>query len=282
MPLGIAAARKNKSVDKFLVHKIDRFARNSMDFAILRSRLRSKNVDLVSIVEQFEDTPLGHFMEQVMASLAEFFSANLSLEVKKGLDEKLRRGEWCWMPPIGYVRRGGEIAVDGIRATFIQSAFGRFSTGTISSSQLAEELYLQGFRGLHDQKLDASKICRILHDPFYVGRMRTGDRDLPGKHDALISREIFDQVQAIFKQRPTGGRHANHHDFPLARKLPCPKCGMKLVGEQHRKPTGRIYKYYRCHTKACGTTFTAEQAKKELITTSPILLSPPHAPKKSP
>jgi site-specific DNA recombinase len=258
---GIAAARKSRDVDKFLVHKLDRFARNSMDYAILRFRLRAKGVELVSLVEHFDDSPLGHFMEQIMAAQAEFFSANLSLEVKKGLDEKLRRGEWCWMPPLGYVRRGSEILVDPVRGPLIRFAFRRFASGEVSSTKLADHLYELGLRGLRDQKIDATKLRRFLHNPFYAGHMNAGGRSLRGSHEALVTQELFEQVQEIFKKRPNGGRHVGHHLFPLARQFKCPKCSKHLIGESHKKSSGKIYRYYRCHTPGCSFCIRAESAE---------------------
>lgn len=262
----ITRARRDNTVSKFLVHKIDRFARNAMDFEVLRHRLKCSGVEFISITEQFEDSPVGHLMEQVMASFAEYYSANLSLEVRKGLAQKLKRGEWAWNPPYGYMRDGKEIVLDPERAPLIKAAFERFATGTISSSKLVKQL---GFTTRSGKPMLPRALIFLLHNRFYCGELVLGSGAAsPGKHEALISKELFEKVQQVFASRPTGGRHVSHLKFPLARKLPCTTCGKHLVGEEHRKKS-KLYRYYRCHTAGCKTSISAKFAEDNLDTLLP-------------
>jgi DNA invertase Pin-like site-specific DNA recombinase len=90
-------------VDILLVHKIDRLARSLSDHVAIRKTLELHGVRLVSISENLEDTASGRLVEGIMASLAEWYSANLSQEIKKGLDEKARRGGYPTLAPIGYL-----------------------------------------------------------------------------------------------------------------------------------------------------------------------------------
>jgi site-specific DNA recombinase len=49
-------------------------------------------VTLVSVTELLEQTPSGRLVESVLASLAEYHSGNLALEIRKGQLQKLKSG----------------------------------------------------------------------------------------------------------------------------------------------------------------------------------------------
>ena len=116
----IRAASNSRSVDGLLVHKLDRLSRNIFNHLILKNRLANHGVRILSVIESIEATPMGEFMEHIMAAQAEFYSANLSAEVKKGLGERRRRGLWSSSPPLGYLMREGKLVPDPARAQFVR------------------------------------------------------------------------------------------------------------------------------------------------------------------
>ena len=67
-----------------IVHKLDRFARKRYDSAIYRKALEENGVKLVSVLEQFTDSPEGIIFVGMSEAMSEYYSANLSREVKKG------------------------------------------------------------------------------------------------------------------------------------------------------------------------------------------------------
>ena len=67
-----------------IVHKLDRFARKRYDSAVYRKALSDNGVKLLSVLEQFSDTPEGIIFEGMSEAMSEYYSANLSREVKKG------------------------------------------------------------------------------------------------------------------------------------------------------------------------------------------------------
>ena len=73
--------------DLVIVHKLDRFARNRYDSAISRKILRDNGVELYSVIEKFDNTPESIILEGLMETLNEYYSANLSREVMKGMRE---------------------------------------------------------------------------------------------------------------------------------------------------------------------------------------------------
>ena len=160
-------ARQDSSVDALVVHRVDRLARNTFDYLTLKWKLRKHGVRLVSVVERFESNAMGEFLEHIMAAQAEFYSANLSLEVKKGMEERLRRGKWCGTLPAGYCKRGDVAVLDPSRAPAIKKAFERWATGTVTCRQLAVELHADGLAQRSGHPLRPGGIAQILKNPFY-------------------------------------------------------------------------------------------------------------------
>ena len=103
----IQHCRENKGVDVVLVHKIDRLARNLIDYATIKAILKQKGIRLVSVSEPFDDNSIGHLLENIIASISEWYSANLGDEIRKANAAKLKRGEWPHKPPVGYTERQG-------------------------------------------------------------------------------------------------------------------------------------------------------------------------------
>ena len=88
-------------LDVVLVHKIDRLARNVYDHATIRALLQAHSIKLASVVENMDDSVSGQLVENIMASIAQFYSGNLSEEVKKGMRQKVLKGGWPHLPPRG-------------------------------------------------------------------------------------------------------------------------------------------------------------------------------------
>jgi site-specific DNA recombinase len=100
--------REDRSVGFLIVHKLVRLARNLEDHSQVRAALRKAGVRLVSVTESLEESASGRLVEGILASINEFYSANLSQEIRKGQKQKAREGGWPTVAPLGYrnVRRG--------------------------------------------------------------------------------------------------------------------------------------------------------------------------------
>src|SRR5207302_2271328 len=97
----LARCRQQPKVDVVLVHKVDRLARDVYGHATIKALLKQHGIRLASVVENVDDTITGQLVENIMASIAEFYSANLGEEVKKGMRVMIQRGEWPHQPPRG-------------------------------------------------------------------------------------------------------------------------------------------------------------------------------------
>lgn len=255
----IHQAQRDRNIDGILVHRIDRLSRNVFNYLILKGKLRNAGVRIYSVIETLEANPMGEFLEHIMAAQAEFYSANLSLEVKKGIEERLLRGKWSFTPPLGYLNQAGQVVVDPARGQFMQRAFELWAGGKMSSMELADEIHTQGLVGKSGKQVRASMFCRLLQNPFYTGQMVVKGKTFPGTHPPLVSQALFDRAQEVFRQKHSGGkRQFKHLDFLLSGLVRCPGCGSTLIGEQHQKKSDKVYRYYRCHERGCGFNIRAE------------------------
>ena len=102
----IASAKNRvKPFDSVLVWKLSRFARNREDSVIYKSLLKSRNISVVSINEQVDESPVGLLLEGIIEVLDEFYSANLSQDTIRGMKENASRGfRNGGMTPFGYKR----------------------------------------------------------------------------------------------------------------------------------------------------------------------------------
>lgn len=242
----IEHCRENKGVDAAIVHKIDRLARNLIDYATIKAILKQKGIRLISVSEPFDDNPVGHLLENIIASISEWYSANLGEEIKKSHSEKLRQGEWPMKPPIGYKSVKGENdrikhVPDLEKAQLIRQLFELFSTGNYSLRTLAEEMGERGLKTRYGRYYSPESIKDLLKKRFYIGRLEWKGKEYRGKHDPIVSPELFYAVQEVLKRRSVDTGEKGRLEFLLRGVAYCQVCNKKLTEENH--PRGN---YYRC------------------------------------
>jgi len=245
----LARVRHSKpKTDVVLVHKIDRLARNVYDHATIKALLKQHAVQLASVVENVDDTVPGQLVENIMASIAQFYSANLAEEVKKGMRQKVMNGGWPHLPPRGYVSvknsdgRGAHVEVHPRLGPLVTRAFDSYATGNHSLRALAERLATEGLTANSGRPLPQSQMQRMFTNPFYVGRVIWKGLDIPGKHPPLVSGAVFERVQHIITQRHRRvGVKGTVPGFPLRGAAICADCRGRMTAEQHEK-----WGYYRC------------------------------------
>jgi DNA invertase Pin-like site-specific DNA recombinase len=256
----IEQCKENKNVDAVIVHKIDRLARNLIDYATIKAILKQKGIRLISVSEPFDDNPVGHLLENIIASISEWYSANLGEEIKKSHSEKLRQGEWPTKPPLGYKSLKGENdrakhVPDEASSSIVQQAFELFSTGNYSLKTLAEELAIRGLKTRYGKINSRESIKTILTRKFYIGVLEWKGREFKGNHEPIISKELFYRVQDVLKKRSVDTGEKGRLEFLLRGVAYCQVCGRRLTGEIHPRGT-----YYRClpnyHGEKCDQPYT--------------------------
>ncbi len=273
----------DQPVKYVIVHKVDRLARNRADDVTINLALQQAGVRLVSVTENIDDTPSGILLHGIMSSIAEFYSRNLANEVMKGTIKKAQLGGTPSRAPLGYrnVRlmvNGSEVRtveVDPERAPLIAWAFEAYASGEWTMRGLLEELTEQGLRTLPGPRstaklLSPSQLHRILHHPYYTGVVRYQGVVYPGKHQALVSQETWQQVQDVLVAKNLSGEKQREHRHYLKGTVYCGGCGSRLIVNYATGRRGAVYPYFVCigrHQKRtdCKQRAVRIEAVEELI-----------------
>ncbi|TLM98711.1 MAG: recombinase family protein, partial [Actinobacteria bacterium] len=228
----------NPEVRIVVAHKLDRLTRNFSDAL----RLESLGVKDRYVVSDFPEGPSGELARDVNLAVAKHYLANLRQEVKKGMAEKVAQGGWPHRAPVGYIndKATRSLVVDPISAPLVLHAFERYGSGLVSLSTLANELHAMGLRMRSGGKVYGSALDKVLKNPVYVGLIRWKGELYPGTHEPLVSRELFDTVQAAFAPNRTKN-NAQKRSYALRDFLVCAECGAKITAGTHKEHT-----YYRC------------------------------------
>lgn len=252
-------------VDYVFVHKLDRLARNRFDDVEITMAIRKSGARLVSVTENIDETPSGMLMHGIMSSIAEFYSRNLAQEVQKGLAQKAKSGGTPGRAPLGYLNRrevtptGHEIrtvSVDPERAPLVRTAFELYATGEYSLERLSAAMGEQGLTSRPTPKRPAKPISKtqllaLLNNPYYAGRVRYMGEEYDGQHEALISPQMFERVQAVIEHRSRGGSRDIVHRPVLKGLVYCDRCFRdgrlsRLVFSVNQGRNGTLYPYYKC------------------------------------
>ena len=242
--------------DGVVIHKIDRGARNLRDWADL-GELIDQGIEVHFANESLDlNSRGGRLSADIQAVVAADYIRNLREEVRKGFYGRLKQGVYPLPAPIGYKDEGAgkPKSLDPIMAPLVRKAFELYATGNYNLDTLGDELYRLGLRTGAGKRFARTGLSKLLNSQFYLGLIhikRTGEI-FQGKHVPLISKSLYDHVQAILsgKVRNQGLRHY----FLYRRRLRCANCGFWLVAEIQKG-----HHYYRCHTKACPKTSVREE-----------------------
>jgi site-specific DNA recombinase len=252
--LGFCAEKKN-SVDFFIVHKIDRFARNQEDHAITQAILRRSNTKLRSVSEQIDETPVGKMMEGVLSVFAEFDNNVRASRSMSGMIERVKKGVWVWKAPLGYKRmsEGGNLVIDDSEAPYIRLAFEEWAKGTYSLRSLAAFLNERGFRTRSGRKIISQLLYHIIHNQIYNGTIRAFGLEVKGAFTPLISEELFLKCQTPMRRKFNSGSHTvDSPDFPLRRFVNCTACESRYTGSFSTGRKGVRYPYYHHQKQGCA------------------------------
>ena len=269
----LALLAENKAVDYVIVHKVDRLARNRADDVQIQLAIERAGARLISVSESVDDTPSGRLVRNIMADLAEFYSANLATEILKGSTQKARLGGTPFKAPLGYknVRyfEGGQeirtVELDEERAPLVRRAFQLFATGEYSLRRLHDQVTAEGLMTRPTPKrpagpLTLSKFGEMLRNRYYLGVVSYRGVEHPGRHPALIEAELFDRVQMIIDERDQHALKPRRHRHYLRGLLTCGRCGSRLQYTTGRGNGGE-FDYYVCMRRmrggGCGLPYLA-------------------------
>ena len=161
------AKEKEPPFNAILVWKFSRFARNQEESIVYKNILRKKGIQVISISEPIIDSPFGDLIERIIEWMDEYYLINLSTEVKRGMTEKLSRGEALCPPAYGYDIQDGKYIINSDEAPHIIEIFNDFLSG-LPMRQIALKCAAKGLRTHRGNPFEARTIRYILYNPVYV------------------------------------------------------------------------------------------------------------------
>lgn len=262
----IALAKSEEHpIDTILVWKFSRFARNQEESIVIKNLLRKIKVDVRSISEPVDpDSAFGSLIERIIEWMDEYYLINLSGEVKRGMLEKVSRGEVVTPPSFGYYVENNVYIPHPDEAPIIPRIFNSYLAGN-GLRTIARTLGAEGIRTKRGNLPDNRFVEYILRNPVYIGKIRwskegraASRRDYTnenivieeGKHQPLIDMGTWNAVQdKLDAQKKAYGKHQRKEqyvEFMLKGLVRCDSCGATLT--QSAKGVG-----IQCHNFARGT-----------------------------
>ena len=209
----------------------------------------------------FEDSPQGKFVLSIAFSQSKYYSDALSVNVRRGMRQKLRRGEYPGRPPIGYLNepRLRTIIADPHKAKLVRRMFEAYATGRYTFDALKELTDALGLMNHREKPLSRSMLPRLLVNPFYIGLFKFGGEVHEGSHPPIVSKALFDEVQNVMARR--GHPHKPRREpLPYLGFIRCGECGASITGERQKG-----HHYYRC-TRKCGPCSQKRFIREEALT----------------
>jgi len=246
---------EKEKVSHIVFYSYDRFSRTG-DANILKE-LREKGIKVHAATQGADDeTPSGRMTQKLYLLFAEMENEQRREKIIEGLKNKLRKGEWPGKPTIGYIKEylTGKKEHDHDKKQCIIGPLGPLIRLTFQwkfHENLTHEAIIQRLipMGL---TLTPCKLSKIFRNPFYCGYITCTLLDageiVRGKHEPLISEEIFMAVNGILNSNNHGYKTQNHRDkMPFKASVKCGKCGRPLTAYIRKK----IYMYYKCPNNGC-------------------------------
>ncbi len=240
----------------------DRLARNSVDGGRIIYLLDTGMIKTLKFPTfRFESDPQGKFMLNIMFGQSKYYVDSLSENTKRGLREKVRRGEFPGPAPIGYLNdyRTKTIILDQERAPVIKKGFEMYATGKVTFDTVREFFGKHGIHTRNGKLLVREHISQMFSNPIYYGHFKYGGEVHEGKHPPIISKKLFDAVRAVIDERwRWTPKEAKRTPKAFMGLLRCGGCGGGITAEIQKGHT-----YYRCtrknRVKRCRQPFIREE-----------------------
>jgi site-specific DNA recombinase len=187
------------------------------------------------------------FMHGIKVLMAKNYIDNLSEETKKGMLEKAEQGIYPSFAPLGYVNveSNGKrsIAPDPVLAPVIRQLFEWYATGLHSLLEISKRIREEGLAYRKTEaRLPKSVVHKILKNPIYYGDFVWAGKEYRGKHDPIITRELYDRVQDVMEEKGKRRTRQQKHDWAFQGLLSCGHCGCAITAELKKQQ----YVYYHC------------------------------------
>lgn len=237
----------SKKFQAIVVWKLDRFAQNRYDSARYKTILKKNMVEVISATEVISKGAEGIILEAVLEGYAEYYSADLSEKVIRGMTENALKCKYNGgNVPIGYIIDDNKhYQIDKLAAPFVKDAFEMYASN-MTMKEITEYLNQKDVRTSRNNNIEIRNMSVILRNRKYIGEYRYMNIVIPDGIPQIVSKELFDDVQEKLKRKQRNSNPDMKNKYILSSKLRCGKCNSLMCGESGTSKTGKIYNYYKC------------------------------------
>ena len=234
-----------------LVYQLDRFARNRYDSATYKNKLKKNDVRVFSAKENISEDASGVLMESVLEGMAEYYSAELSQKVIRGM--KINAEKCLYnggIPPLGYkIDESKKFQIDEDNAKVVKKIFEMYSNGYIMAD-IIKDLNKKGIKTSYGNEFNKCSIRTILTNKKYIGVYCYKGQETKDGVPRIIDDETFEKVQEMMKKNKKAPARAKAKtEYLLTTKLFCGKCKEMMVGICGTSGTKQVHHYYACNGK---------------------------------
>lgn len=235
---------KDKKISTVVVYKLDRLSRSQKDTLYLIEDVFMPNgVDFVSINESIDtSTPYGRAMIGILSAFAQLERENIYMRTRMGMLERVKQGYWMGGSTIpygySYDRELGILKVIPEEAEIVKKAFNLYNKGY--SPQKIADMF-----GLCSDQLVSNMLTRRT----YLGVINYKGQDYPGKHEAIISEDVFNRTQQNIKDRGKRARASTKQYRLLTGIVYCGYCGARMRYMPFGKKGHKLWCYSKDKSK---------------------------------
>lgn len=220
----------------------------------------------LSATENLTDSPESIILESVLEGMAEFFSAELSQKVTRGLRESALKGRSVGgHVPLGYKLEDHKLVINPDTAPIVQEAFQLYANGE-TVADICRLFNSKGYRTAKGAEFNRNSFKSMFRNERYIGTYHYKDIRIDGGVPAIIDKDLFETVQLrLSKNAEAPARGKAKVDYLLSGKLFCGHCGASMNGESGIGRNNTKYHYYSCYTKKRKLGCDKRPLKKEYI-----------------
>ena len=249
--------------DYVLVYKTDRFGRNKYELAMNKHTLKVNGIRLIPVKENIPDGPEGIILESLLEGMAEYYSAELSQKVKRGMRESRSKGNYTGgFVLFGYRVENKKLVIHEDEAVIVRQMFEDCASGKLVKT-IIDELREKGilYRG---KPFARNTVYHLLANEKYAGIYRHGDEIFTNIYPRIVPDEIFSVVASKIANNKYG-KHKPNIYYLLRNKMICGYCGKPVNSDSGTSKNGEIKRYYKCSGKRLDKSCPCNSIRKDLI-----------------
>lgn len=255
-----------------LVYKLDRFSRNKYESTMHKRTLKNNGVTLLSAMENIPDTPEGIILESLLEGMNQYFSAELSQKVRRGMKETRLKGNFTGGHLLyGYDLKDHKVIINESQAEIVRYIYEQFSLGVyvkdIIKSLTAQGIYNNG------KPFARNTVYNILKNEKYSGIYRHDGEVFENMYPQIVPTDIYETVRAKISENQYGKRSVEVV-YLLRHKLKCGYCGSSISAETGTSKNGQVKRYYKClgrkRQNGCKKSMISKDYLENLIITTTI------------